>query len=88
MKSWLSFFLLLLLLVASGCASQPRQIVAEPLGKHDREQDIERCLARATKFGSIDMEPVMAGNAQTRFPDGDYQIQLYESCMLGKGYRF
>ena len=82
------FFLLLLLLVSVGCVRQPRSIVAEPLEKHEREKDVTTCLTYAAKHGSIDMEPVMAGSDKTDFPDNEYQVQLYESCMMRKGYRF
>ena len=88
MKPRLFVLLLLLLLLSVGCAQQPRPIVAEPLEKHEREKDINTCLTYATKHGSIDMAPVMAGSDKTDFPDGDYQVQLYESCMMRKGYRF
>ena len=80
--------LALLGLVLSGCAHEARQIVAEPLDRHDREQDILSCQQYAQKYGVINMEPVMAGSDETSFPDTKYKIQLYESCMLRKGYRF
>lgn len=75
-------------LLLTACAKQPRPIVAEPLDNHDRDKDIEYCAEKAAKFGVINMEPVMAGSELTDFPDTRYQIQLYESCMLRKGYRF
>ena len=80
--------LLLILVLLVGCAKQPRLIAAEPLEKHDRQKDLEYCQAYAKKFGVINMEPVMAGSDMADFPDNHYQVQLYEACMLRKGYRF
>lgn len=88
MLHWRCVLLGLLLLLVIGCAKQPRPILAEPLEKHDRQADIEACLQYAAKYGVINMEPVMAGSDLTDFPDDRYQLQLYESCMLRKGYRF
>ncbi len=80
-------FLCLLLLLAA-CARQPRTIVAEPLEVHDREQDHARCQEYAQKYGVINMEPLMSGSGMETFPDQQRQLQLYEACMLKKGYRF
>ena len=88
MKLRLPVFLFLSLVLLLGCAKQPRVIAAEPLEKHDRDKDIEFCRSYAARFGVIDMAPVMAGSAMTDFPDHEYQLQLYEACMLRKGYRF
>ncbi len=88
MKLRFFVFLLMTLVLLLGCTKKPRLIVAEPLDKHDREKDLEYCLTTAAKFGVIDMEPVMAGSKMTDFPDNGYQIQLYEACLLRKGYRF
>lgn len=88
MKLRLSVLLLLTLVLLFGCTKKPRQIVAEPLDRHDRKKDLEYCLTNAAKYGVINMEPVMAGSNMTDFPDSAYQIQLYEACMLRKGYRF
>ena len=79
---------LLLGLPLSGCAPQPRPIRAEPAGPHDLQNDRAACEEFARRFGIIDMEPVMPGSDATEFPDGQRQVQLYESCMLKKGYRF
>ena len=78
----------LVLLLICACASVPRPIVAEPLEPHDRQRDHAACEAFARQFGVIDMEPVMAGSQNTRFADSRRQVQIYESCMLKKGYRF
>lgn len=88
MKLRLSVLLILSLLLVSGCCKQPRLIVAEPLDQHDREKDSEYCQGYAVQFGVIDMAPVMVGSATTDFLDPQYQLQLYEACMLRKGYRF
>lgn len=88
MKLRLFVFLLLTLVLLLGCTKKPRVIVAEPLDKHDRENDLEYCLKYAEKYGVINMEPVMAGSNMADFPDNHYQVQLYEACMLRKGYRF
>jgi hypothetical protein len=88
MKLRLFVFLLMTLVLLLGCTKKPRLIVAEPLAQHDREKDIDYCLTNAAKFGVNNMEPVMAGSKMTDFPDNAYQIQLYEACMLRKGYRF
>ncbi|HEY5673749.1 MAG TPA: hypothetical protein VIR78_08595 [Malonomonas sp.] len=88
MKLRLSVLLLLLFVLLTGCAKQPRPIAAEPLEKHDLEKDLTYCRTYAEKFGVINMEPVMAGSDLTDFPDTQYQIQLYEACMMRKGYRF
>ncbi len=79
---------LLLFFLLAGCARGPRPILAEPPNKHDLRQDRQSCKDFASKFGVIDMAPVMPGSSQTEFPDGQRQVQLYESCMLKKGYRF
>ena len=88
MKRRLFVLLLLIFLLLAGCAKAPRPIAAEPLDKHDRDKDIEYCRTYAGKFGVINMQPVMAGSDMAEFPDNKYQVQLYESCMLRKGYRF
>ncbi len=87
-RSAIPSFSLLLLLLLVACAPEPRKIIAEPPEKHDLQQDKRACLEFAGKFGMIDMEPVMAGSDATLFPDGQRQVQLYESCMLKKGYLF
>ena len=84
----LPVLLLFFVVLFVGCAKQPRPIAAEPLEKHDLEKDLAYCRAYAEKFGVINMEPVMAGSDMTAFPDNKYQIQLYEACMMRKGYRF
>ncbi len=81
-------FLFALLLCFSGCAREPRAIVGEPLEIHDLQKDKKYCTEFAGKFGVVDMEPVMPGSDTTEFSDGQRQVQLYESCMLKKGYRF
>lgn len=75
-------------LCLTGCACQPRTLVAEPLDKHDLTQDRVYCEEFARKFGVINMEPVMADSSMAEFPDQQRQVQLYEACMLKKGYRF
>jgi hypothetical protein len=80
--------ILLLLALLAACAQQPRTIVAEPLDKHDRETDHAYCLQYAQKYGVINMDPLMSGSGMEDFPDNKRQIQLYESCMMKKGYRF
>jgi len=80
------FFCLLLLLTA--CVRQPRTIVAEPLVEHNRGQDQFDCQEHAQKYGVINMEPLMSGSGMESFPDRQRQVQLYEACMLKKGYRF
>ena len=86
MKKIILILLFGLLLVA--CTKGPRPIVAEPLDAHDREQDHSYCQQYAAKYGVINMEPLMAGSGMEDFPDNQRQVQLYESCMLRKGYRF
>jgi hypothetical protein len=34
------------------------------------------------------MDPLMSGSGMENFPDQQRLVQLYESCMLKKGYRF
>ena len=86
MRRLLLFVLVLLLL--AGCAREVRVIVAEPLDKHDREKDHAYCQEYAEKYGVINMDPLMSGSGMENFPDQQRQVQLYESCMLKKGYRF
>ena len=80
--------LCLLLLVFAACAKGPRKIVAEPLDTHDREKDHASCQQYADRYGVINMDPLMSGSGMENFPDQQRQVQLYESCMLKKGYRF
>jgi hypothetical protein len=80
--------LLVLLLSITACAREPRPIVAEPLDKHDRNQDHDYCQQYAERYGVINMDPLMSGSGMEDFPDRQRQVQLYESCMLKKGYRF
>lgn len=86
MKSYLLLFLCLTLL--SACAKMPRPIVAEPLDPHDCDKDHAYCQQYAQRFGVINMAPLMSGSGMEDFPDTQRQVQLYESCMLKKGYRF
>jgi len=80
--------LLCLLLLLVACAKQPREIVAEPLNAHDREQDHADCQQYAQRYGVINMDPLMSGSGMEDFPDEQRQVQLYEACMLKRGYRF
>ena len=82
------FWIFCLLLLLLACARQPRTIVAEPLAKHDREQDHASCEQHAQKYGVTNMDPLMSGSGMENFPDRQRQVQLYEACMLKKGYRF
>ena len=77
MKLRLFVFLLLTLVLLLGCTKKPRVIVAEPLDKHDRENDLEYCLKYAEKYGVINMEPVMAGSIWQISPT----ITIRFSCM-------
>ncbi len=86
MKKWA--LLLVVLLGLSACAKGPRLIVVDPLDKHDRDQDQAYCQQYAKRYGVINMDPLMSGSGMEDFPDGKRQVQLYESCMLKKGYRF
>ena len=79
---------LMIWLLLAGCAREPRPIVAEPLEQHDLQHDQQSCEKFARQYGVVDMAPVMPGSSQTEFPDGQRQVQLYESCMLKKGYQF
>ena len=81
-------FLLCFLLLMAGCVREPRTIVAEPLDRHDREKDHAYCQQYAEKYGVINMDPLMSGSGMENFPDQQRQTQLYESCMMKKGYRF
>lgn len=80
--------LLLLLLLLTACAKGPRPIVAEPLDPHDTDKDHIYCQQYAQRYGVINMDPLMSGSGMEDFPDQQRQVQLYESCMLKKGYRF
>lgn len=82
------FFSLLLVILLTACAKQPRPIVAEPLNSHDRDKDHASCQQYAQRYGVINMDPLMSGSGMENFPDEQRQVQLYESCMLKKGYRF
>ncbi len=87
MKHAVSWLIISLILLA-GCAKGPRLIIAEPLDAHDRDKDHAFCQQQAERYGVINMEPLMAGSGMEAFPDQQRQTQLYESCMLKKGYRF
>ncbi|NOY12721.1 MAG: hypothetical protein GXP51_03250 [Deltaproteobacteria bacterium] len=76
------------LLVLTACARGPRSIVAEPLDSHDRDKDHASCRQYAQRYGVINMDPLMSGSGMEEFPDEQRQVQLYEFCMLKKGYRF
>ncbi len=81
-------FVGILFLLLAGCVRGPRQIVSEPLGPHSLQKDQQVCEEYGRKYGVINMEPEMAGNSRTEFPDQQRQNQMYESCMMKKGYHF
>ena len=85
-QGFLLLFVCLIVLV--GCAKGPRQIIAEPLNKHDRDKDHAYCQQQAERYGVINMDPLMSGSGMEDFPDLQRQTLLYESCMQKKGYRF